>query len=154
MQPLRIKKAANGARLTVHPCQWLLCRSHWMMIWNGSLYVVFQWTDHASDHMQHNAHGSNFLVLCQSAECWSRDWLNTVPHQTCNSHMHGVTDRVHARSNCTNSGYLPCTCAWPVELNSRPRTDDALVGPLDNGQFMITFYVNYVQTIWLNLNDN
>jgi len=49
---------------------------------------------------------------------------------------HGVIDHAHARFNCTNHGYLPCACARPVDLNSRPRTEDALVGLLDNDQFI------------------
>jgi len=27
----------------------------------------------------------------------------------------------------TNSSYLPCMCAQPIELNNWPRTDDALI---------------------------
>jgi len=27
----------------------------------------------------------------------------------------------------TNSGYLPCMRAWPIELHNRVRTDDTLV---------------------------
>jgi len=41
------------------------------------------------------------------------------------------------RQNVGSRGYLPCACAWPVELNHRVGTDDTLVPNSVNKELFI-----------------